>query len=70
QKTTGNRTLCIANDQPITAGSLFYVKVADSKPLPNDTGSAAMTFRGKKGDYRMFSIFDLEHPYESLFTDS
>ncbi len=70
QKTTGNRTLGIANDQPITAGSLFYVKVADSKPLPNDTGSAAMTFRGKKGDYRMFSIFDLEHPYESLFTDS
>ena len=70
QKTTGSRTVRIASDQPITAGTLFYVKVGDSKPLANDTGSSAMTFRGRKGDYRMFSIFDLEHPYESLFTDS
>ena len=69
QKTVdASRTVAPKNAQ-LSAGSLFYVDINDSRPIANDD-ETIMRFEGQRGDSATFTIFDNDDPYGSLFSDS
>ncbi|MCH5165806.1 MAG: hypothetical protein J1G01_05340 [Clostridiales bacterium] len=53
----------------IKSGSLFYISVKSSAPIANNE-STELSFTGKIGESHIFTIFDAENPYDSMFTDS
>ncbi|MCH5351669.1 MAG: hypothetical protein J1F39_06860, partial [Clostridiales bacterium] len=69
QKTVeASRTIAPKNAQ-LSAGSLFYVDINDSKPIAS-TEESIKKFEGRRGDSATFTIFDNDDPFGSLFTDS
>ena len=52
------------------AGTLFYVKVKDSAPTANTENEQILEFSGKLNESAVFTVFDSENSYGSLFNDS